>query len=81
MGKFGSGILDGKNVSKITKLKGIHLPGSVIRKQKFLQLFFPAVSYCSDFFVCLFCLNFPSKFCLLVYCIQILSYILIIVMQ
>lgn len=28
MGKFGSGILDGKNVSKIVKLKGIALPES-----------------------------------------------------
>lgn len=26
MGKFGSGILDGKTVSKILKLKGIDLP-------------------------------------------------------
>jgi len=25
MGKFGSGILDGKNVSKIPKLKGIYI--------------------------------------------------------
>lgn len=28
MGKFGSGILDGKSVSKTPKLKGIDLPGS-----------------------------------------------------
>lgn len=28
MGNFGSGILDGKSVSKILKLKGIALPGS-----------------------------------------------------
>lgn len=34
MGKFGSGILDGKNVSKIPKPKGIDLLGVIIFQRK-----------------------------------------------
>lgn len=44
MGKFGSGILDGKSVSKIPKLKGITLPGSndTSEDEKLLPVFCPS---------------------------------------
>lgn len=49
MGKFGSGILDGKSVSKTPKLKGIDLLGSNDTSEdeklrNFFQLFLPAVN-------------------------------------
>lgn len=44
MGKFGSRILDGKNVSKIPKLKGIDLPGTnnISEKEELLSAFLPS---------------------------------------
>lgn len=74
MGKFRSGILDGKNVSKISELKSIDLPGSndISEKEELLPAF-PSSSelkLASNFFT----LSSPATS--VIQCISCKSYLL-----